>query len=160
MSPQWIMKKFWLVKEQSPSTDVANGDDSRLYQLEARVREIVKHLRTLTNTVSDLIKMEGANEEESSKHAKIKTNFVQKRHFSNLGKPLSKVFEELREQGLLQPLESKPIPNPLPNKLDSTLYCIFHQFPGDETDRCARLRHEIQNLIDAGIIPNPEGNSF
>ena len=81
---------------------------------------------------------------------------IKNRRFSNLGKPLSKVFEKLKAQGLLEPLEPKPVPNLVPHNLDLSLYCHFHQRRGHEIDSCTRLRHEIQNLIDSRKIPDPE----
>ena len=74
------------------------------------------------------------------------------RRFSNLGKPLSKILEKLVQKNLLQPLTSQ---RPLPNA-DPKVYCKYHQTIGHDTDTCIRLRHEIQNLIDAGKISNPE----
>ena len=80
---------------------------------------------------------------------------VKGRRFSNLGRPLSKVFEKLKMQGLLKPLEPRPFPNPVPPHMNLNLYCYFHQEKGHDTDNCARLEHEIQNLIDAHTIPDP-----
>ena len=51
----------------------------------------------------------------------------------------------------------RPMPSqqPLPNA-NPKLYCKFHQTIGHDTDVCTRLRHEIQDLIDAGKITDPE----
>lgn len=89
----------------------------------------------------------------SSGSETAEVNAVQKRHFSNMGRPLAQVLEELEKQNLLKPLDSQPMTkygNP-------AYYCAFHQAPGHETKRCAHLKHEIHDLIDAGKIPNPEG---
>ena len=48
-----------------------------------------------------------------------------------------------------------PSQQPLPNA-NPKLYYKFHQTIGHDTDSCTRLRHEIQDLIDAGKITNPE----
>ncbi|KAJ9181599.1 hypothetical protein P3X46_009714 [Hevea brasiliensis] len=76
--------------------------------------------------------------------------------FSQYNQPLSKVFERLKAQGLLQPLAPKPPPNPLPPNYNANLYCQFHQTHGHDTDRCFRLKHEVQDLIDAKKIADPE----
>src|SRR2546425_1010163 len=78
------------------------------------------------------------------------------RRFSNLGLPLSKILERCIKRGLLQPLEPKPLPDPLPANFNLQAYCKFHQVKGHYTDKCHRLRHEIQDLIDQGKIPNPD----
>ena len=51
----------------------------------------------------------------------------------------------------------RPMPSqqPLPNA-NPKLYCKFHQTVGHDTDVCTRLRHEIQDLIDADKIIDPE----
>ncbi|KAF5934433.1 hypothetical protein HYC85_030604 [Camellia sinensis] len=77
------------------------------------------------------------------------------RVFHALYMPLSKALQILVGQGHLKPLEPRPLPNPLPAMHDATQYCAFHQQTGHDTDSCVRLRHEIQNLIDNGVIPAP-----
>lgn len=72
--------------------------------------------------------------------------------FSNLGQPLSKILEKLIEKNLLWPIPSQqPSLNANPK-----LYYKFHQTIGHDTDSCIRLRHEIQDLIDAGKITDIE----
>src|SRR2546425_2996337 len=78
------------------------------------------------------------------------------RRFSNFSLPLSKVLERCIKRGLLQPLEPRPLSNPLPARFNSRAYCNFHQSKGHDTNNCKRLRHEIQDLIDQGKIPDPE----
>lgn len=39
-------------------------------------------------------------------------------------------------------------------------YYAFHQAPGHEIERYALLKHENQDLIDAGKILNPEGYRY
>ena len=77
------------------------------------------------------------------------------RKFSKLTLPMSKVLKRLKSRGLLQPLDPRP-PNTLASNYDEKAYCEFHQTNGHETDNCVRLRHEIQDLIDEGKIPDPE----
>ena len=69
---------------------------------------------------------------------------------------MSRVLEKLARQGLLKPMEPKPLPNPLPSHYNLSLYCHFHQQKGHDTDNCVRLKHEIQDLIDSRKIPDPE----
>jgi hypothetical protein len=77
------------------------------------------------------------------------------RKFSKLPLPLSKILKRLQKQDLLQPLDPRP-PNTLAANYNENAYCEFHQTKGHDTDRCLRLRHEIQKLIDDGKIPDPE----
>ena len=79
----------------------------------------------------------------------------QPRVFSDFGIPLSLVFKWLESKGILRPLNPLPLPNPLPPRHDTSKHCRFHQVTGHDTDFCARLRHEIQDLIDKGVIPPP-----
>ena len=69
--------------------------------------------------------------------------------------PISKVFEKLKEKGLLKPLDPKPVPNPLPARFDVSKRCAFHQGLGHDTDKCFSLRHAIQDLIDTKVIAPP-----
>ncbi|KAJ9186810.1 hypothetical protein P3X46_002342 [Hevea brasiliensis] len=78
------------------------------------------------------------------------------RKFSQFNQPLSKVFKRLKAWGLLQPLAPRPPPNPLPPNYNANLYCQFHQTHGHNTDRCFRLKHEVQDLIDAKKIADPK----
>src|SRR2546425_2345249 len=78
------------------------------------------------------------------------------RRFSNFTLPLSKVLERCIKKGLLRPLEPKPLPNPLPPSFNQQAYCDFHQTRGHDTNNCKRLKHEVQDLIEQGKIPDPE----
>ena len=83
-----------------------------------------------------------------------------KRNFSDLGMPLSQALQKLMERGKLEPLAPTPPPNPLPSYYDASKFCAFHQNPGHDTDRCQRLRHEIQNLIDDKVISAPNHHAI
>ncbi|KAF5932272.1 hypothetical protein HYC85_028443 [Camellia sinensis] len=59
------------------------------------------------------------------------------------------------ERGHLKPLDPQPLPDPLPARHNPSKYCVYHQQRGHGTDRCYRLRHEVQNLIDNRTIAPP-----
>ena len=147
---------------------IIKGTKPSIYNKLRRMTSMISDFRQLTETVMDIEEEEAENKKSrgqwqdrksnggSSRNEDAEVNMVQKRLFSNLREPMSQIFEKLKRQGLLRPLKPKPVPDPLPSKINPSLHCAFHQFPGHETDRCARLRHEIQNLIDAGKIPDPD----
>ncbi|KAF5934619.1 hypothetical protein HYC85_030790 [Camellia sinensis] len=78
------------------------------------------------------------------------------RTFAPLYMPLSKALGVLIRKGHLKPLEPRPLPERLPAAHNPAKYCAFHQQHGHDTDLCFRLRHEIQDLIDNGVILPPE----
>ncbi|GMQ05633.1 hypothetical protein CsSME_00050586 [Camellia sinensis var. sinensis] len=83
-----------------------------------------------------------------------------KRVFTPLYMPLSKALEALIRKGHLKPLEQRPLPDPIPAKHDQTKYCAYHQQTGHTTDDCFRLRNDVQDLFDNGIIPAPVQQSL
>ncbi|XP_034710520.1 uncharacterized protein LOC117933245 [Vitis riparia] len=82
------------------------------------------------------------------------TTYVQRppRQFAQLGMPLSQAFQKLTEGGLLTPLASGPLPQPIPPRFRMDLHCSYHQGPGHDTDHCTALKHAIQDLIDQGSV--------
>nr|CAN76697.1 hypothetical protein VITISV_009720 [Vitis vinifera] len=82
------------------------------------------------------------------------TTYVQRppRQFTQLGMPLSRAFQKLAEGGLLTPLASRPLPQPIPPRFRMDLHCSYHQGPGHDTNHCTALRHAIQDLIDQGLV--------
>jgi hypothetical protein len=82
------------------------------------------------------------------------------RQFTNLGMSLSRMMEKLIKKGLLQRLEPRPLPDPVPGYFDLQCYCDFHQSKGHHTNGCKRLRHEIQDLIDQGKVRDPSTGRF
>ena len=56
------------------------------------------------------------------------------------------------KEGYLEQLDPNPIPNPILPRYNVNEYCAYHQGHGHDTDHCLRLRHEIQDLIEQGII--------
>ncbi|KAF5934453.1 hypothetical protein HYC85_030624 [Camellia sinensis] len=80
---------------------------------------------------------------------------AQGRFFTPLHMSLTSAFKVLMERGHLKPLNPQPLPNPLPARHNPAKYCMYHQQRGHGTDRCYRLRHEVQNLIDNRTIAPP-----
>ena len=128
---------------------MADNQNSRLDQLEARMDQLSEQLRVLTHVVANLTTPKAAVVDNGE-------NSARKRRFSALGVPMTKILEKLKRRGLLEPLAPKPLPKPMPRYIDLDRYCRFHRQIGHDTDECTRLKHEIQDLIDAGKIPDPE----
>ena len=64
---------------------------------------------------------------------------------------LSRVFHELKGINLLPLIP--PFPNYRPRKHDPAARCEYHMGQkGHATNTCWKLKNEIQDLIDAGII--------
>ena len=71
-----------------------------------------------------------------------------RREFHELYMPMSQVFEKLKAEGLLKPLDPKPVSNPLPTMFDVNKKCAYHQGLGHDTDKCYNLCYAIQDVID------------
>jgi hypothetical protein len=85
----------------------------------------------------------------------INRPLIRRRKFSQLSAPLPSVYKELLMAGFLKPLQPTPPPQSPPRSYNPNTFCIYHQIPGHPTERCQRLRHEIQDLIDNGSISAP-----
>ena len=81
------------------------------------------------------------------------------RKFNELHMPMSQLFEKLKLEGHLGPLEPRPPPSPLPKGYKSHEFCKYHQEPGHQIDKCINLRHAIQNMIDQQVITPPSSAS-
>ena len=68
---------------------------------------------------------------------------------------MSQVFEKVKIKGLLKPLDTRLVSNPLSAKFDVSKRYAYHQGPGHNTDMCYNLRHAIQDLIDTKVIAPP-----
>src|SRR5256714_9912454 len=97
----------------------------------------------------------GNTKASGSQNVNVVRNFTERR-FSKFSLPLSKILERCVKRGLLQPLDPRPLPDPLPPRFNLRAFCNFHQSKGHDTNSCKRIRHEIQDLIDSGKIPDPE----
>ena len=84
-------------------------------------------------------------------------SFTKKAHgeFFDLGMSLAQAYENLTSKGFIKPLDLTPMPYLVPPTYNLNEYCHLHQKSGHKTDNCSRLKHEIQNLIDNGTLPNP-----
>ena len=47
------------------------------------------------------------------------------------------------------------MPNPIPPTWNHNEYCHYNKKSGHKTDNCFCLKHEIQDLINNGTLPNP-----
>ena len=65
------------------------------------------------------------------------------RQFTQLGMPLSLVFQRLVEGGLIVPLPPRPPPQPTSPGFRTDLHYAYHQRAGHDTDSCVALRHTI-----------------
>ena len=62
-----------------------------------------------------------------------------RRKFNELHMPMSRLFEKLKLEGHLGPLEPQPPPSPLPKGSKSHKFYKYHQEPGHQTDKCINL---------------------
>ena len=76
-----------------------------------------------------------------------------KRKFSKLPVPLSKILEDLLKQGTITTINSEI----LSAGENHGRFCAYHLNKGSHnTDDCFKLKHKVQDLIDSGILPDPE----
>ncbi|KAJ9672736.1 hypothetical protein PVL29_026090 [Vitis rotundifolia] len=83
-----------------------------------------------------------------------------RRDFSDLGMPLSRVFETFQAIGFLAPLALRALLDPVPPQFRVDLYCTYHQSAGHHTDHCIALRHAIQDIVDSGTFGHPHSDMF
>ena len=77
-----------------------------------------------------------------------------RREFDDIHISLSEAFEIL-SKGYLKRLKPTLLPIPIPNTWNMNEYCAFHQKLGHKIDNCFKLKHEIHDLIDGGVITKP-----
>jgi hypothetical protein len=84
-----------------------------------------------------------------------------KREFTPLPMSYTEAFKRLNSRNLLQPLEpiNDPPADDRPVWWDANAFCLYHGARGHDTERCYRLKHKIQNMIDFGVFLNPSKNS-
>ena len=71
-----------------------------------------------------------------------------KREFTPLPCPINHMLTDLVNEGYLQLLSPRPLPNPLPKGYNVKEYCSYHQSPGHFIDNYKKLKHNLQDLID------------
>ncbi|RVW15688.1 hypothetical protein CK203_075280 [Vitis vinifera] len=70
----------------------------------------------------------------------------------SVGYAFESSLSEAHRGGLLIPLTSRPLPQPIPPRFRMDLHCSYHQGLGHDTDHCTALRRAIQDLIDQGLV--------
>ena len=78
-----------------------------------------------------------------------------RRPFSDLGIPLSKVFETFQAMGFLAPLAPRALPDLVPPQFQLDLYCTYYQSAGHHIDHCTALPHAIQDIVDSWTFGHP-----
>ena len=76
--------------------------------------------------------------------------------FTPLEMTLSKTLEALSTKGIMKPLDlCRYIPNISSPTYFTNEYCEYHQSKGHNTNKCARLRHDFEDLIESKKITKP-----
>ena len=75
--------------------------------------------------------------------------------FFDLRMTLAQAYENLTSKWFLKPLDTTPMPNPVPPTWKLNEYCHFHQKYSHKINNCFHLKHEIQDLIDNRTLLNP-----
>nr|POF27536.1 hypothetical protein CFP56_19823 [Quercus suber] len=72
---------------------------------------------------------------------------------------LSQALETLLSKGFIKPLDlGSYTSNTSSPNYNASEYCQYHQNHGHSIDKCIHLRHDIEDLIQAGKIPKPPIN--
>ncbi|XP_071923339.1 uncharacterized protein [Coffea arabica] len=80
-------------------------------------------------------------------------NQRQFRTFSNLGRPIDQLYEQLRAAGKISTIPPKLYPRAPPDGYDPQAICAYHSgSPSHTTGNCWALKHKIQDIIDSGDI--------
>ena len=78
-----------------------------------------------------------------------------KREYHELFMLMSQVYDKLKAKGLLKPLDLRPIPNPLPSRLNVNKRCVYHQGLSHETDSFPVESVEfVKNCFPFNMISN------
>lgn len=149
---------------------IIKGTETSIYNKLRRMTSMISNFRQLRETIMDIEEEEAENRKFHGKNRKATEGplgmkvdateiiAIRERRFLKLGKHLSRVFEKLQKQGLLEPMEPKPSSKLIPRHINLDRYCHFHPQHGHDTDNCTCLKHEIQDLIDTGKVLDPEGS--
>ncbi|XP_027182219.1 uncharacterized protein LOC113780636 [Coffea eugenioides] len=75
------------------------------------------------------------------------------RTFTNLGRPLDQLYEQLEAAGKIGAIPPKVYTKGVPPSYDPQFFCAYHSgAPGHSTANCWVLKHKIQDMIEAGDI--------
>nr|XP_027086568.1 uncharacterized protein LOC113708303 [Coffea arabica] len=75
------------------------------------------------------------------------------RTFTNLGRPINQLYEQLKATGKIGTVPPKIYPRGPPAGYDPHAICAYHSgSPGHTTGNCWALKHKIQGMIDSGDI--------
>ncbi|XP_071926092.1 uncharacterized protein [Coffea arabica] len=75
------------------------------------------------------------------------------RTFTNLGRPIDQLYEQLKAAGKIGTVPPKIYPRGPPAGYDPHVICAYHSgSPGHTTGNCWALKHKIQDMIDSGDI--------
>uniref|UniRef100_A0A2N9I6E0 Retrotransposon gag domain-containing protein n=1 Tax=Fagus sylvatica TaxID=28930 RepID=A0A2N9I6E0_FAGSY len=75
------------------------------------------------------------------------------RQFTSLPMPLTQLYPILIEKNLISPVVPRPYNGPQRRDFDQNLTCDFHFGEvGHAVENCQQLRHQVQDLIDHGIL--------
>ncbi|XP_071926647.1 uncharacterized protein [Coffea arabica] len=80
-------------------------------------------------------------------------NLARFRTFTNLGRPLDQLYEQLKAAGKIGTIPLKVYTKGVPSGYDPQSFCAYHSgAPGHSTVNCWVLKHKIQDMIEAGDI--------
>ena len=78
------------------------------------------------------------------------------RELTPLGMPLLKAFKDLSSKGIMKPLDlGRYTPNISSPTCFANEYCEYHQSKGHHMDKFARLRYDVEDLIESKKITKP-----
>ena len=80
-------------------------------------------------------------------------NFEKKppRVFTQLCETRTRLFERLKEEGILHQVEGKTV-NTSGEQYDPSNCAYYSGFVGHDTERCITLKHKIQDFIDDEVV--------
>ncbi|XP_027072065.1 uncharacterized protein [Coffea arabica] len=75
------------------------------------------------------------------------------RTFTNLGRPVDQLYEQLKAAGKIGTIPPKTYSKGFPIGYDPQSFCAYHSgAPGHSTANCWALKHKIQDMIESGDI--------
>nr|XP_027118542.1 uncharacterized protein LOC113735752 [Coffea arabica] len=80
-------------------------------------------------------------------------NSTSHRTFTNLGRPVDQLYEQLKAVGKIGVIPPKIYSKRFPPDYDPQAVCAYHSgAPGHSTNDCRALKHKIQDMIEVGEI--------